>query len=157
MEVRFKQGTKFDQGYFQELLEEVREIRASERMMYQKITDIYATAADYSPQTAAAERIFASVQTKLHFAITGHTAAEIIAERVDPQHPSMGLTTWKKGPGGKILKTDIGTAKNCNYSGCHIHTLSFFLSSLFLSALRNRSTDMPIVSQPALPTLTPER
>ena len=109
---RFKRGSRYDQSYFMELLEEVREIRASERMMYQKITDIYATAADYSPNTAAAERFFATVQNKLHFAITGHTAAEIIAERVDAKHPSFGLTSWKKGPGGKILKTDIGTAKN---------------------------------------------
>ena len=109
---RFKRGTKFDQRYFEELLEEVREIRASERMMYQKITDIYATAADYSPNTAAAERFFATVQNKLHFAITRHTAAEIIAERADAKHPTMGLTSWKKGTGGKILKTDIGTAKN---------------------------------------------
>ncbi len=109
---RFKRGSRYDQSYFMELLDEVREIRASERMMYQKITDIYATAADYSPNTAAAERFFATVQNKLHFAITGHTAAEIIAERADAQHPSFGLTSWKKGPGGKILKTDIGTAKN---------------------------------------------
>jgi hypothetical protein len=109
---RFKRGSRYDQAYFTELLEEVREIRASERMMYQKITDIYATAADYSPNTAAAERFFAAVQNKLHFAITGHTAAEIVAERVDSLHPSMGLTNWKKGPGGKILKTDIATAKN---------------------------------------------
>ncbi len=109
---RFKRGSRYDQSYFLELLEEVREIRASERMMYQKITDIYATAADYSPNTAAAERFFATVQNKLHFAITGHTAAELIAERADASHPTMGLTTWKKGPGGKILKTDIGTAKN---------------------------------------------
>ena len=109
---RFKRGSRYDQSYFMELLEEVREIRASERMMYQKITDIYATAADYSPNTAAAERFFATVQNKLHFAITGHTAAEIIAERADARHPSFGLTSWKKSPGGKILKTDIGTAKN---------------------------------------------
>ena len=85
---RFKRGSRYDQSYFMELLEEVREIRASERMMYQKITDIYATAADYSPNTAAAERFFATVQNKLHFAITGHTAAEIIAERADARHPS---------------------------------------------------------------------
>ena len=109
---RFKRGTKFDQRYFEELLEEVREIRASERMMYQKITDIYATAADYSPNTAAAERFFATVQNKLHFAITGHTAAELIAERADAAHPTMGLTNWRKGPRGKILKSDIVTAKN---------------------------------------------
>lgn len=110
--VRFTQGSRFDRRYFEELLEEVREIRASERMVYQKVTDIYATAADYSPNTAAAERFFATVQNKLHFAITGHTAAELIADRVDAKHPTMGLTSWRKGPGGKILKTDIATAKN---------------------------------------------
>ncbi len=109
---RFKRGSRYDQSYFMELLDEVREIRASERMMYQKITDIYATAADYSPNTAAAERFFATVQNKLHFAITGHTAAELIAERADATHPTMGLTSWRKGPGGKVLKGDIGTAKN---------------------------------------------
>lgn len=109
---RFKHGTRFDQRYFEELLEEVREIRASERMVYQKITDIYATAADYSPHTAAAEQFFAAVQNKLHFAITGYTAAEIVAERATASHPSMGLTTWRKAPAGKVLKTDIGIAKN---------------------------------------------
>lgn len=109
---RFKRGSRYDQSYFMELLEEVREIRASERMMYQKITDIYATAADYSPNTVAAERFFATVQNKLRFAITGHTAAELIAQRADATQPTMGLTSWRKGPGGKILKTDISTAKN---------------------------------------------
>ena len=109
---RFKHGTRFDQRYFEELLEEVREIRASERMVYQKITDIYATAADYSASTAAAEQFFAAVQNKLHFAITGHTAAEIVANRAKADHASMGLTSWRKAPTGKILKTDIGIAKN---------------------------------------------
>jgi len=109
---RFKHGTRFDQRYFEELLEEVREIRASERMVYQKITDIYAMAADYSPNTVAAEQFFATVQNKLHFAITGQTAAEIIKDRAAADHPSMGLTTWRKAPAGKILKTDIGIAKN---------------------------------------------
>ncbi|MDP2812062.1 MAG: virulence RhuM family protein [Rhodocyclaceae bacterium] len=109
---RFKHGTRFDLRYFEELLEEVREIRASERLVYQKITDIYATAADYSPNTTVAEQFFATVQNKLHFAITGHTAAEIIAARADADHHSMGLTTWRKAPVGKILKTDIGIAKN---------------------------------------------
>jgi len=110
---RFKHGTRFDRRYFEELLEEVREIRASERMVYQKITDIYTTAADYSPNTAAAEKFFATtVQNKLHFAITGQTAAEIIAGRAAARHPTMGLTTWRKAPKGKILKTDIGIAKN---------------------------------------------
>jgi hypothetical protein len=109
---RFKRGTRFDKLYFEELLEEVREIRASERMVYQKITDIYATAVDYSPHTVAAEQFFATVQNKLHFAITGHTAAEIIADRADREKPHMGLTTWRKAPKGKILKTDVRVAKN---------------------------------------------
>lgn len=109
---RFKRGTRFDRQYFEELLEEVREIRASERMVYQKLTDIYATAVDYSPQTAAAEQFFATVQNKLHFAITGQTAAEIIADRADREKPCMGLTTWRKAPKGKILKTDVRMAKN---------------------------------------------
>jgi hypothetical protein len=109
---RFKKGSRFDQRYFQDLLEEIREIRASERLAYQQITDIFATASDYSPNTAAAERFFATVQNKLHFAITGHTAAEIIAERIDAQHPSMGLSTWRKAPTGKIHKSDVAIAKN---------------------------------------------
>ncbi|HCN79423.1 MAG TPA: cell filamentation protein Fic [Verrucomicrobiales bacterium] len=109
---RFKHGTRFDTRYFDELLEEVREIRASERLAYQKITDIFATAIDYSPSTAAAEQFFATVQNKLHFAITGRTAAEIIAERADKKLPTMGLTTWRRAPKGKILKSDVGIAKN---------------------------------------------
>jgi hypothetical protein len=109
---RFKHGTRFDARYFDELLEDVREIRASERLAYQKITDIFTTAIDYSPATAAAEQFFATVQNKLHFAITGHTAAEIIAARADAAHPTMGLTTWRKAPAGKILKSDISSAKN---------------------------------------------
>jgi len=109
---RFIKGTKFDTRYFDDLLEEIREIRASERMAYQKITDIYATSIDYSPHTAEAEKFFATVQNKLHFAITGQTAAEIIAARADSEKPFMGLTTWRKSPKGKILPSDIGIAKN---------------------------------------------
>ncbi|MDO8303078.1 MAG: RhuM family protein [Sedimentisphaerales bacterium] len=109
---RFKRGSRFDKRYFEELLEEIREIRASERMAYQKITDIYATAIDYLLATAEAEKFFATVQNKLHFAITGKTAAEIIAARADSQKPFMGLTTWRKSPKGKILPSDIKFAKN---------------------------------------------
>lgn len=109
---RFIHGTRFDARYFDELLEEIREIRASERMAYQKITDIYATAIDYSPHTAEAEKFFATVQNKLHFAITGQTAAEIIAARADKSKPNMGLTSWRKSPKGKILPGDIKIAKN---------------------------------------------
>jgi hypothetical protein len=109
---RFIKGSRFSARYFDELLEEIREIRASERMVYQKITDIYATSADYSTGTAEAEKFFAAVQNKLHFAITGRTAAEIIAERADHNRPFMGLTTWQKSPQGKILPSDIKIAKN---------------------------------------------
>lgn len=109
---RFKYGTRFDARYFEELLEEIREIRASERMVYQKITDIYATAIDYSPNSVETETFFATVQNKMHYAITGKTAAEIIAERADKNKPNMGLTTWRKAPKGKILKSDISIAKN---------------------------------------------
>jgi len=109
---RFTKGSKFDVRYFDELLEEVREIRASERISYQKITDIYATSIDYSPQTSEAEKFFATVQNKLHFAITSQTAAELISLRADNQKLNMGLTTWRKAPKGKIYKSDIGIAKN---------------------------------------------
>lgn len=109
---RFIKGSRFDARFFDELLEEIREIRASERMVYQKITDIYATSIDYSVDTLETEFFFATVQNKLHFAITGHTAAEIIASRADNTKESMGLTTWRKAPKGKIYKNDVVIAKN---------------------------------------------
>lgn len=109
---RFINGTRFDARYFDELLDEIREIRASERMVYQKITDIYATSIDYSLDTLETERFFATVQNKLHFAITGRTAAEIIASRANDQEENMGLTSWRKAPKGKILKNDVIIAKN---------------------------------------------
>jgi len=109
---RFIKGSRFDTRFFDELLEEIREIRASERMVYQKITDIYATSIDYSVDTTETERFFATVQNKIHFAITGHTAAEIIASRTDNAKECMGLTTWRKAPKGKIYKSDVVIAKN---------------------------------------------
>ncbi len=109
---RFKKGSKFDMRFFDELLEEIREIRASERMAYQKITDIYATSVDYLSNSSNAQKFFATVQNKLHFAITGSTAAEIIADRAHAYKPNMGLTTWRKAPGGKIFLSDVTTAKN---------------------------------------------
>ncbi len=101
---RFIHWSKFDARYFDELLEEIREIRASERMSYQKITDIYATSFDYSPHTQEAEKFFATVQNKLHFAITWNTAAEIIYNRVDSKKENMGLTTWRKDQNEKYIK-----------------------------------------------------
>ncbi len=109
---RFTKGSRFDTRFFDELLEEIREIRASERMVYQKITDIYATSVDYSVETLETEKFFATVQNKLHFAITGNTAAEIISKRADNDKDNMGLTTWRKAPTGKIYKSDVVIAKN---------------------------------------------
>jgi hypothetical protein len=109
---RLKNGALFDQSYFDNLLAEIREIRASERRFYQKITDIYATALDYSPEAETTQTFFATVQNKLHFAIHGHTAAELIVDRADSAKEHMGLTTWRNAPKGKILKPDVVVAKN---------------------------------------------
>ena len=109
---RLKNGAIFDQAYFDNLLAEIREIRASERRFYQKITDIYATAMDYSAEAETTQAFFATVQNKLHFAIHGHTAAELIMGRADSTKERMGLTTWRNAPKGKILKPDVAVAKN---------------------------------------------
>jgi hypothetical protein len=109
---RLKNGSFFNKEYFDNLLAEIREIRASERKFYQKITDIYATAMDYSADAETTKTFFAAVQNKLHFAIHGHTAAELIAKRADSSKDHMGLTTWKNAPDGKILKPDVVVAKN---------------------------------------------
>lgn len=110
---RLKLNRRFGKDYFDELLERIREIRASERRFYLKITDIYEQCSiDYDPQAEITKTFFATVQNKLHWAVTGQTAAEIIAGRADAAKPSMGLTTWKNAPHGKILKSDVGVAKN---------------------------------------------
>jgi len=110
---RLKQGKRFGKDYFDELLERVREIRASERRFYQKITDIYEQCSiDYSKDAEITLAFFKTVQNKLHWAITGKTAAQIVAERANSAEPNMGLQTWKNAPSGKILKTDVSIAKN---------------------------------------------
>jgi len=109
---RLKKGSFLTDKYFEELLERVREIRASERKFYQKITDLYATALDYDKTAAATKRFYATVQNKMHFAVHGHTAAELIYERADSTQPHMGLTTWQDAPEGKIKKSDVTVAKN---------------------------------------------
>ncbi len=109
---RLKNGAFLSKTYFDDLLAEIREIRASERNFYQKITDIYATAMDYKADDAVTETFFASVQNKLHFAIHGHTAAELIVSPANSKKERMGLTTWKNAPSGKIIKTDVVVAKN---------------------------------------------
>jgi len=110
---RLKNGHHFGKDYFDELLEKIREIQASERRFYQKITDIYAQCSiDYDKDAEITEMFYKTVQNKLHFAITGHTASELIAERAQNAEPNMGLSTWKNAPRGKILKTDVSIAKN---------------------------------------------
>lgn len=110
---RLKQGSRFGKDYFDELLERIREIRASERRFYQKITDIYEQCSiDYNKDAAITQTFFKTVQNKLHWAITGKTAAQLVAERAKADKPNMGLKTWKNAPSGKILKTDVSIAKN---------------------------------------------
>lgn len=109
---RIKRGTYLTEKYFDEQLERIREIRASERKFYQKVTDLYATAIDYDRTAAATKRFYATVQNKMHFAVHGHTAAELIVERADHRKEHMGLTTWADAPDGKIKKSDVTIAKN---------------------------------------------
>jgi len=137
---RYKYGSRFSTRFFDELLEEIRDIRASERMAYQKITDIYATSIDYSAKADDTKKFFATVQNKLHFAITGQTAAEIIFNRADSSKIKMGLTSWRKGSDGKIMPGDISIAKNyLNKSELdHLNRIiTMYLDFAELQAVRN--------------------
>ena len=125
---RLKQGKKFGQDYFDELLERIREIRVSERRFYQKITDIYALASDYSKNAETTKTFFTTVQNKLHWAITGKTAAEIIYTEADATKIYMGLQTWRNAPSGKILKPDVAIAKNYLHKS-HIEELNRIVSA----------------------------
>jgi hypothetical protein len=109
---RLKRGGTLTDEFFERQLEKIREIRLSERKFYQKITDIYSTAMDYDPSATATKRFFAAVQNKMHFAVHGHTAAEVIKDRADHTKPNMGLTTWEDSPDGKIQRYDVSVAKN---------------------------------------------
>ena len=109
---RMENGAFINEDYFEYLLEEIREIRLSERRFYQKITDIYATAIDYNSNAPTTKEFFAKVQNKMHYAVHGHTAAELILSRADADKEHMGLTTWEHAPNGKILKPDVSVAKN---------------------------------------------
>ena len=109
---RMKNGSFLNENYYDQLLSEIREIRASERRFYQKITDIYSTAMDYNSQSPTTKSFFATVQNKLHFAIHGQTAAELIMNRADSEKEHMGLSTWKNAPDGKIIRSDVVVAKN---------------------------------------------
>ena len=109
---RMENGSFLDEDYFEHLLAEIREIRLSERRFYQKITNIYATSMDYNKDAVITREFFAKVQNKLHYAIHGHTAAELIVSRANAEKEHMGLTSWEKSPNGKIVKTDVSIAKN---------------------------------------------
>ena len=109
---RMENGAFLDEDYFEHLLAEIREIRLSERRFYQKVTDIYATAMDYNKNAPMTKEFFAKVQNKLHYAVHGHTAAEVVYDRADATKEHMGLTTWRNAPHGKIVKTDVSIAKN---------------------------------------------
>ena len=125
---RLKQGKSFGQDFFDELLERIREIRSSERRFYQKITDLYALSTDYDKESQQTQKFFAAVQNKLHWAITGKTAAEIIYTEADATQLYMGLKTWKAAPDGKILKSDVVIAKNY-LSHEHIKELNRIISA----------------------------
>ena len=109
---RMENGTFLDEDYFEHLLAEIREIRLSERRFYQKLTDIYATAIDYNRDAPTTRLFFKMIQNKMHYAVHGRTAAELIVERADAEQEHMGLTTWENAPDGKIVKTDVSIAKN---------------------------------------------
>ena len=143
---RLENGQIFDEEYFEHLLDEIREIRASERKFYQKITDIYATAVDYSKDAVTTKEFFKTVQNKLHYAIHGHTAAEVIVERADHKKEHMGLTTWKNAPGGKIVKADVSVAKNY-LSQSELQDLNQFVSMYLDYAERQAKKRIPMTME----------
>lgn len=141
---RLKQMKHFGKDYFDELLERIREIRMSERRLYQKITDIYALSADYDGQNEITKHFFATVQNKLHWAITGKTAAEIIYTEADANKIFMGLKTWKQAPKGKILKSDVVVAKNY-LNEEHIKKLNSLVNS-YLDIAEQKATNRQVMN-----------
>ena len=134
---RMENGSFLGEDYFEELLEEIREIRLSERRFYQKITDLYSTAMDYDKDSPITKEFFSKVQNKLHFAVSHQTAAEIVYDRADHTKQNMGLTTWKNAPNGKIIKSDVSVAKNY-LSKEEIDDLEHIVSA-FLDIAENRA------------------
>jgi len=141
---RLKQIKHFGTDYFDEMLERIREIRLSERRLYQKITDIYSLSADYNNKADITKHFFASVQNKLHWAITGKTAAEIIYTEADATKIYMGLKTWKQAPDGKILKSDVAVAKNYLNTE-HIKALERIVTS-YLDLAESRATNRTVMN-----------
>jgi len=145
-DARLKNGRHFGKDYFDELLERIRDIRASERRFYQKITDIYATAIDYDTHSDVTKIFFATVQNKLHYAISWQTAAEIVYKRADATKETMGLTSWKASPAGKIMKTDITIAKNY-LSEQEIKTLNLMVNAYLDIAELQAMSQEPMTMQ----------
>lgn len=143
---RLKNGQVFSDAYFDHLLDEIREIRASERLFYQKVTDIYMTAYDYDVNSPLTQQFFASVQNKMHYAVHGHTAAEVIKQRADADKEHMGLTTWKNAPKGKIVKTDVSIAKNY-LSDSEIRSMNELVSMYLDYAKRQAEKHIPMTME----------
>lgn len=136
-------GQIFDEDYFDHLISEIQEIRASERRFYQKITDIYATAVDYSLDSQITKDFFATVQNKMHYAVHGSTAAEVIVNRADHKKEHMGLTTWRNAPNGKIVKADVSIAKNYLFSD-ELHELNEIVTMYLDYATRQARRHIPM-------------
>ncbi len=143
---RFKQGRKFDDGYFKEMLERIRDIRLSERRLYLQITDIFALASDYDKNSRITKEFFAFIQNKLHYAISGGTAAEIIHNRADATKVNMGLTSWAHSANGKIYKTDVTIAKNY-LNEDEIHKLRLSVSAFLDLAQMRAERQLPTTMQ----------
>jgi hypothetical protein len=143
---RMENGAFFDDDYFERLLEEIREIRLSERRFHQKITDIYATSMDYNKDALVTREFFAKVQNKLHFAVHGHTAAETIFERADAGKEHMGLTNWTNSPDGRILKSDVSIGKNYLHEA-ELRSLSQLVNAYLDLAERRAESHMPMTME----------
>ncbi|NTU46720.1 virulence RhuM family protein [Candidatus Roizmanbacteria bacterium] len=143
---RFKQGRRFDEGYFKEMLERIRDIRLSERRLYLQITDIFALASDYDKNSIITKEFFAFIQNKLHYAIAGGTAAEIIHNRVNATKENMGLSSWSHAPNGKIYKTDVIIAKNY-LTQEELHELRLAVSAFLDLAQMRAERQLPTTMQ----------
>jgi hypothetical protein len=145
-DIRFKQGRKFDDAYFKEMLERIRDIRLSERRIYLQITDIFALASDYDKDSGLTKEFFAFIQNKLHYAVAGNTAAEIIYNRADSKKKNMGLTSWSHFPSGKIYKTDVSIAKNYLQEG-ELHKLRLAVNAFLDLAQMRAERHLPTTMQ----------
>lgn len=143
---RMENGSFLDDDYFERLLEEIREIRLSERRFYQKITDIYATAMDYDSKSPAAQEFFAKVQNKMHYAVHRHTASELIYKRADADKQYMGLTNWADSPNGRIVKSDVSIAKNY-LTGSELESLSMLVNAYLDLAERRAKSRTPMTME----------